>query len=102
MQEIAMILPVGIAEPPIATGALFLITFPTRSYGLTWVKCTAFPVAIAVVMTSLPSLSITPGVLMTENGELIEIEYEIIDGVVVFETDLVGVFLFVDDEAAAA
>lgn len=41
-------------------------------------------------------------VLMTENGELIEIEYEIIDGVVVFETDLVGVFLFVDDEAAAA
>ena len=38
-------------------------------------------------------------VLMGENGELIEIEYEIIDGVIVFETDMVGVFLFVEAEA---
>ena len=38
-------------------------------------------------------------VLMGENGELVEIEYEIIDGVIVFETDMVGIFLFVDAEA---
>ncbi|MBQ8313096.1 MAG: hypothetical protein IJX84_07835, partial [Clostridia bacterium] len=38
-------------------------------------------------------------VLMGENGELIEIEYEIIDGVIVFETDMVGIFLFVEAEA---
>lgn len=35
-------------------------------------------------------------VLMTETGELIELEYEIIDGVMIFETEMVGVFLFVD------
>ena len=34
--------------------------------------------------------------LMTETGELIELEYEIIDGVLVFETEMVGIFLFVD------
>ncbi len=38
-------------------------------------------------------------VLMGENGQLIEIEYEIIDGVIVFETDMVGIFLFVEAEA---
>ena len=38
-------------------------------------------------------------VLMGENGELVEIEYEIIDGVIVFETDMVGIFLFVEAEA---
>ncbi len=38
-------------------------------------------------------------VLMGEDGELIEIEYEIIDGVIVFETDMVGIFLFVEAEA---
>lgn len=37
--------------------------------------------------------------LMGEDGELIEIEYEIIDGVIVFETELVGIFLFVEAEA---
>ena len=38
-------------------------------------------------------------VLMGEDGQLIEIAYEIIDGVIVFETDMVGVFLFVEAEA---
>ena len=38
-------------------------------------------------------------VLMGEDGQLIEIEYEIIDGVIVFETDMVGIFLFVEAEA---
>ena len=35
-------------------------------------------------------------VLMCENGELIEIEYEIINGEIVFETDKVGVFLLME------
>ncbi|MBP3454628.1 MAG: hypothetical protein J6M20_13085 [Clostridia bacterium] len=38
-------------------------------------------------------------VLMNEDGQLIEIAYEIIDGVIVFETDMVGIFLFVEAEA---
>ena len=37
--------------------------------------------------------------LLTEEGELIEIEYEIIDGEIVFETDRIGVFLMVEDTA---
>ena len=37
--------------------------------------------------------------LMTDSGELVEVEYEIVDGVIVFATDMVGVFLFVDAEA---
>lgn len=37
--------------------------------------------------------------LMGEDGQLIEIAYEIIDGVIVFETDMVGIFLFVEAEA---
>lgn len=36
---------------------------------------------------------------LTEEGELIEIEYEIIDGEIVFETDQIGVFLMVEDTA---
>ena len=36
---------------------------------------------------------------LTEGGELIEIEYEIIDGEIVFETDQIGVFLMVEDTA---
>ena len=49
--------------------------------------------SIPVVEEEVSSLKL---VLMTETGELIELEYEIIDGVMVFETEMVGVFLFVD------
>ncbi len=37
--------------------------------------------------------------VMDENGELVEIEYEIIDGVMVFETEILGIFLLVEEEA---
>lgn len=30
--------------------------------------------------------------VMNENGELVEIEYEIIDGAMVFETEILGIF----------
>ena len=55
--------------------------------------------SIPVVEEEITGLKL---VLMNENGELIEIEYEIIDGVLVFETDMVGVFLFVEAENAEA
>ncbi len=38
--------------------------------------------------------------LLRDNGELIEIEYEVIDGKLVFETEYLGLFLFVENKAA--
>lgn len=38
--------------------------------------------------------------LLRDNGELIEIEYEVIDGKLVFETEHLGLFLFVENKAA--
>ncbi len=35
--------------------------------------------------------------VMDENGELVEIEYEIIDGVMTFETEILGIFLLVEE-----
>ena len=37
--------------------------------------------------------------LLTEEGELVEVEYEVIEGELVFETDKIGVFLLVEDTA---
>ena len=37
--------------------------------------------------------------LLTEEGELVEVEYEVIEGKLVFETDKIGVFLLVEDTA---
>lgn len=37
--------------------------------------------------------------VMNENGELVEIECEIIDGAMVFETEILGIFLLVEEVA---
>ena len=59
----------------------------------------AVKLSIPVVEEEVTGLKL---MLMTEDGELLEIEYEIIDGKIVFATDAVGVFLFVDAEAVEA
>lgn len=56
----------------------------------------------SAVKLSIPMAEDVTGLkllVMDENGELVEIQYEIIDGVMVFETEILGIFLLVEEAA---